>query len=76
MFARCNSMTVANATTTNGNQMLGTDLIAIAIALVTAVGLLINTALNNARLERENRYLRKKVREMRKQIDTMVERPF
>ena len=56
--------------------MLVTDLIAIAIALVTAVGLLINTALNNARLERENRYLRKKVREMRKQIDTMVERPF
>ena len=56
--------------------MLATDIIAITIVLVTATTLLIHTALNNARLERENRYLRNQVREMRKQIANMVERPF
>ncbi len=70
-------MTVANATNlTKGNKVLATDIIAITIVLVTATTLLIHTALNNARLERENRYLRNQVREMRKQIGKMVERPF
>jgi hypothetical protein len=70
-------MTVANATNlTKGNKVLATDIIAISIALVSATGLLIHSARLNARLEKENRYLRNKVREMRKQMDTMVERPF
>lgn len=77
MLRVCNSMTVANATNlTKGNQMLATDIIAITIVLVTGTTLLIHTAMNNARLEKENRYLRNKVREMRKQMNTMVERPF
>jgi hypothetical protein len=56
--------------------MLVTDIIAVSIALVSAVGLLIHGARVNARLEKENNYLRKQVREMRKQIGNMVERPF
>jgi hypothetical protein len=70
-------MTVANATHTNERKdMLATDIIAISLALVTAVGLLIHGARINARLEKENRYLRRQVKEMRKQISNMVERPF
>ena len=53
-----------------------TDIIAITIALVTATGLLINTAITNARLQRENRYLRGRLNDMRKQMANMVERPF
>lgn len=56
--------------------MLVTDLIAITIALVVATGLSIHSARVNARLERENSYLRNQVRELRKQIANSVEKPF
>ena len=56
--------------------MLVTDILAITIALVSATGLIIHSVRVNAQLERENRYLRNQVKEMRKQIANMVERPF
>ena len=61
---------------TKGTVMLFTDIIAITMVLVIAVGLLIHSALSTARLERENRYLRSRINDMRKQISNMVERPF
>lgn len=63
-------------TPTKGNTVLLTDIIAITIALGSAIGLLIHSVRVNARLERDNAYLRNQVREMRKQIGNMVERPF
>ena len=56
--------------------MLFTDLIAITLVLVLATALLIQSARTNARLEKENRYLRNQAREMRKQIANRVEKPF
>lgn len=56
--------------------MLFTDLIAITLVLVLATALLIQSARTNARLEKENNYLRGQVRNMRKQIANTVERPF
>ena len=56
--------------------MLFTDIIAVTIALSGAVFLLVYSAIANARLERENRHLRARISEMRKQINTMVVRPF
>lgn len=64
------------ATKRKETMMLFTDILAITGALIISVGLLIHTALQNARLERENRYLRSRVSDMRKQISNMVERPF
>ncbi len=48
--------------------MLGTDLIAIAIALIASVGVIIITIRNNAQLERENAWLRERVSNLRKQV--------
>jgi hypothetical protein len=56
--------------------MLGTDLIAVMIALITSVSVMIITIKRNAELERENAWLRERVSNLRKQVSTMVEKPF
>ena len=56
--------------------MLGTDLIAVMIALITSVSVMIITIKRNAELERENKWLRERVSNLRKQVSTMVEKPF
>lgn len=56
--------------------MLGTDLIAIIIALVTSVSVMIIAIRKNAELERENAWLRERVSNLRKQVSTMVDKPF
>ena len=57
-------------------MLLFTDIIAITLVLISASALLIHSARINARLERENNYLRNQVRTMRKQIANAVEKPF
>lgn len=54
--------------------MLGTDLIAVMIALIASVGVMIITIRNNAQLERENAWLRERVTSLRKQVATVVEK--
>jgi len=54
--------------------MLGTDLIAVMIALITSVGVMIITIKKNAGLERENAWLRERVTSLRKQVATVVEK--
>ena len=54
--------------------MLGTDLIAVMIALITSVGVMIITIKKNAELERENAWLRERVTSLRKQVATVVEK--
>jgi hypothetical protein len=54
--------------------MLGTDLIAVMIALVTSVTVMIITIKRNAELERENAWLRERVTSLRKQVATVVEK--
>lgn len=54
--------------------MLGTDLIAVMIALIASVGVMIITIRNNAQLERENAWLRRRVTSLRKQVATVVEK--
>jgi hypothetical protein len=54
--------------------MLGTDLIAVMIALVTSVTVMIITIKRNAELERENAWLRERVTNLRKQVATVVEK--
>jgi cell division protein FtsB len=54
--------------------MLGTDLIAVMIALITSVGVMIITIKKNAELERENAWLRERVSNLRKQVFNMVDK--
>jgi hypothetical protein len=56
--------------------MLGTDLIAVMIALITSVSVMIIAIKRNAQLEKENAWLRERVTNLRKQVANMVERPF
>lgn len=57
-------------------KVLATDYLAIALALTALMITLYKAIKTNARLERENAWLRSRVHSMRKQIATMVERPF
>lgn len=56
--------------------MLFTDMIAVTLALIAALVLTLSVTRANSRLERENRYLRARISDMRKQVSNMVERPF
>lgn len=52
-----------------------TDILAILLG-VSALVLITNTTRTNSRLQRENEWLRSRVRNLRKQVGEMVERPF
>jgi len=56
--------------------MLVTDMIAVSLGLIAALILVLSVTRANTRLERENRYLRARISDMRKQMNNMVERPF
>lgn len=57
-------------------MLLPTDLIAVTLGMIGALILVFNLARTNTRLERENAWLRSRVRDLRKQVEISVERPF
>lgn len=57
-------------------MLLPTDLIAVSLGLISALILVFSLARTNTRLERENAWLRSRVRDLRKQVEISVERPF
>ncbi len=54
--------------------MLGTDLIAIAIALIGSTGVMILAIRKNMQLEKENAWLRERVSTLRQQVSTVVDK--
>jgi hypothetical protein len=54
--------------------MLGTDLIAIAIALIGSTGVMILAIRKNVQLEKENAWLRERVNNLRQQVSTVVDK--
>jgi len=54
--------------------MLGTDLIAIAIALIGSTGVMILAIRKNMQLEKENAWLRERVSNLRQQVSTVVDK--
>jgi hypothetical protein len=54
--------------------MLGTDLIAIAIALIGSTGVMILAIRKNVQLEKENAWLRERVSNLRQQVSTVVDK--
>ncbi len=54
--------------------MLGTDLIAIAIALIGSTGVMILAIRKNLQLEKENAWLRERVSNLRQQVSTVVDK--
>jgi cell division protein FtsL len=65
-----------HATLTKGNKVLLTDMIAVTLALIAGGILSFSLMRTNARLEKENTWLRGCVRDLRKQLNNAVERPF
>jgi len=54
--------------------MIASDYIAIIIAIVAPVVVMLLTIKQNARLEKENAWLRERVTSLRKQVATVVEK--
>ena len=54
--------------------MLGTDLIALAIALIGSTGVMILAIRKNVQLEKENAWLRERVNNLRQQVSTVVDK--
>jgi len=75
-FRVCNYLTVATTPHLRKEKMLVTDMIAVSLGLIAALILALSVTRANTRLERENRYLRARISDMRKQMNNMVERPF
>ena len=56
------------------DKMIASDYIAIIIAIVAPVVVMLLTIKQNARLEKENAWLRERVTSLRKQVATVVEK--